>query len=427
MPNTVTQGNVNFPLLNYPNSNLSDARCRTLGELNAHISAGRCPSDGVFSEFLRNFVYLGPLDATKNALCCGIKARLLSCAGLCHIGSSGPGRDYLERDGKLEFAGRDALILLNELPLDIRQTMLDNARLGDRYQIILEFPDIELNIPMGSECFGDGQGALTMAEARALLLGRDMREVSLLVQFAQKMTQTDVACFDNHILHAWLSAIDRCVDGKAAGSFSNEREDLIALGVALRTFANKLAGGSPRDDVLLKRILYQRRGAFAKAGHPGECGLAHNDIAMLLLHSGDRDLAKREFTSAGHEFDKAMSYFLASNMISDAKEFHDHAVRAFQNAENNDLANSVDLRFHKSVEARTPNETMQFESLSSSNAGTVWERMARGFVPVELQLEGDMFSPVDDRVNSSTPRPSMDAISGIFQNESFESGDALST
>ncbi|VVE27464.1 hypothetical protein [Pandoraea anhela] len=346
MPMTNVPENINFPLHRYPDYTLSDARVARLEDFNTQVSLGAYPMDSLFKDFLAHFKYMGLCDAIRNSLSGGVKSRLLSCAALCHIASIGKGRDFLATQGMLEYADRDALTLLNEIPLSERKAMLGSARLGERYQIVIKFEKIDLNIPLGSLCFGNGQGALTVEETRTLLLDRGSRECSLLQQFAREMTQTRTPGFDAQIGHAWMSAIERCVDGGDMANFSRERLDMLSLGTALRALATKEAGYMPRNDGRLANMLNQTRAAFQRAGNPKECALAYADIGTYLLHSGEINRAREAYRYAGEAFDEAMCALLAVKRVADAKGCRDLALQAYGNARDDEAAASVLDRFN---------------------------------------------------------------------------------
>lgn len=292
----------NFPVRHYPDSNLSERRTALLDDFNRRLEAGEWPDDVAFRVFLARFANLGPIDSLRNCFTCGDKADILTRAALCHLSSYGPGRDFLVRDQMLDHAIDASQKLLGALQPDARDQMLRRAWIGPRFQIVLSFPDLTLNLPLGRSCFGAESGALSYDEARTLLLGRDGETPSLLERFISEMDHTHTPYSDIDVWAAWYDCIERCIGGAPVSEFSADPAEVRKLGLALRALGSRVSGCSYTSDLPLIRILVDSLDAFDHAKDGKNVAFGWIDIASYHLQSGDEKRASNAYQHAGGRF-----------------------------------------------------------------------------------------------------------------------------
>ncbi|MCE4062307.1 hypothetical protein LXM60_19085 [Pandoraea sputorum] len=322
----------NFPVQHYPNSNLSERRVALLNDFNRRMEGGSGPDDVEFRGFLARFSNLGPIDSLRNCFTCGDKADILIWAGQCHVSSFGAGRDFLMRDQMLGHATDASQMLLNALQPDARDHMLKHARIGPRFQIVLSFPELALNLPLGRSCFGAEPGALSYDEARTLLLGREGETPSLLERFSSEMEHTRTPYSDIDVWAAWYDCIGRCTGGKPIREFSAHPAELRTLGLALRALGSRISGCSYASDLSLFRILVDSLEAFDHAQDGRNVALGWIDIAVYHQQAGDEKRASSAYMHAGGRFYQEAERLMAEGASAEGNECMVLAHDAYEKA-----------------------------------------------------------------------------------------------
>lgn len=325
----------NFPVRHYPDSHLSERRIALLDDFNRRLEGDRWPDDVEFQGFLSRFAHLGPIDTLRNCFTCPDKedkGDILRWAGQCHVSSYGAGRDFLMRDQRLGDAIDASQKLLSVLQPDARDHMLRRARIGSRFQIVLSFPELALNLPLGRPCFGVEQGALTHDEARLLLLGRDGETPSLLERFSSEMDHTRTPYSDIDVWAAWYACIRCCIGRQPISEFSEDLTEVRSLGFALRALGSRVSGCSYASDLPLFRILADSLTAFDHAQDGKNVGLGWIDIAGYHQQAGDERRANSAYERAGERFAKTAELLLSQEKSAEANECIALAREAYEKA-----------------------------------------------------------------------------------------------
>ncbi|AKC69509.1 hypothetical protein [Pandoraea oxalativorans] len=303
-----------------------------LDDFNRRLEEAGWPDDAEFRGFLARFANLGPIDTLRNCFTCGHKQDILIWAGQCHVSSYGAGRDFLVRDQMLGHAIDASQKLLGALHSDARDHMLRRAWIGPRFQIVLSFPELALNLPLGRSCFGAEPGALSYDEARALLLGRDGDTPSLLEQFSNEMDHTRTPYSDIDVWAAWYACIGRCIGGKPIREFSADPAELRTLGLALRALGSRVSGCSYASDLPLFRILGDSLEAFDHAQDGKNVALGWIDIAGYHLQAGDEQRASSAYMRAGGRFHQIAERLMAQGKSAEGNECLVQAHDAYEKA-----------------------------------------------------------------------------------------------
>ncbi|VVE31498.1 hypothetical protein [Pandoraea commovens] len=331
MISTAPLTGANFPVQRYPDSNLSERRMALLDDFNRRLEGGGSPDDVAFRGFLARFANLGPIDTLRNCFTCGDKADILIWAGQCHVSSYGAGRDFLVRDQMLGHAIDASRELLGALQSDARDHMLRRACIGPRFQIVLSFPELALNLPLGRPCFGDEPGALSYDEARALLLGHDEQTPSLLERFSSEMGHTHTPYSDIDVWAAWYDCIQRCMGGKPIREFSADPAELRTLGMALRALGSRISGCSYTSDLPLFKMLVDSLEAFDHAQDGMNVALGWIDIACYHEQAGDQR-ASSAYMHAGGRFYQIAEQLMAQGKSAEGNEYLVLAQDAYEKA-----------------------------------------------------------------------------------------------
>lgn len=364
----------NFPVRHYPDSNLSERRTALLDDFNRRLEAGEWPDDVAFRVFLARFANLGPIDTLRNCFTCGNKADILVWAGLCHVSSYGAGRDFLVRDQMLDPAIDASQKLLGALQSDARDPMLRHACIGPRFQIVLSFPELALNLPLGRSCFGAEPGALSYDEARTLLLGRDGETPSLLERFISEMGHTHTPYSDIDVWAAWYDCIERCIGGKPIREFSADPAELRTLGLALRALASRVSGCSYTSDLPLFRMLVDSLEAFDHAKDGKNVALGWIDIAGYHLQVGDELRASNAYVHAGGRFYQTAELLMAAGKSAEGNECLVLAQDAYAKAEFHRANAAVNSGASGSTVAQVHAVPNELVSVSETNSDTVNNR-----------------------------------------------------
>ncbi|MFK0378288.1 hypothetical protein [Pandoraea sp. NPDC090278] len=367
---SITGGN--FPVQRYPESNLSERRMALLDDFNGRLEGEHWPDDVEFRVFLARFANLGPIDTLRNCFTGGDKADILIWAGQCHVSSYGAGRDFLVRDQMLGPAIDASQKLLGALQFEARDDMLRRAWIGPRFQIVLLFPELALNLPLGRSCFGAEPGALSYDEARTLLLGRDGETPSLLEQFSREMDQTRTPYSDIDVWAAWYACIERCIGGKPIREFSADPAELRTLGLALRALGSRVSGCSYTSDLPLFRILVDSQDAFSHAKDGKNVGLGWLDIASYHLQAGDAKRASNAYQHAGGMFVQVAERLMAQRQSAEGNECialaHDAYTKAEFHRANAAVNSGASVATVAQVHA-APTEPLNVSEASSDTAG----------------------------------------------------------
>lgn len=310
----------NFPVQRYPDSNLSERRMALLDDLNRRLEGRNSPDDVAFRVFLAQFANLGPIDTLRNCFTGGDKGDILIWTGQCHVSSYGGGRDFLIREQMLGHVIDASQKLLNALQPDARDDMLRRAWVGPRFQIVLSFPELALNLPLGHSCFGAEPGALSYDEARALLLGRDGATPSLLERFSGEMDHTRTPYSDTDVWAAWHACIKCCIGRKPINEFSEDMTVMRTLGFALRALGSRVSGCSNASDLPLLQILLDSVAAFDHVQDWKNAAFGWIDIAGYHLQDGDDRRARRAYRRAGAKFLAAAELLKAQRKSAESNE-----------------------------------------------------------------------------------------------------------
>jgi len=343
-----------------------------LDDFNGHLEGGGLPDDVEFRRFLTKFANLGPIDTLRNCFTCGEKADILIWAGQCHVSSYGPGRDFLVRDQMLDHAIEASHKLLGALQYDARDHMLRSAWIGPRFQIVLSFPELTLNLPMGRSCFGSEPGALSYDEARTLLLGRDGETPSLLERFISEMDHTHTPYSDIDVWAAWFDCIERCMGGKPVSEFSADPAEVRNIGLALRALGSRVSGCSYASDLPLFRMLVDSLDAFDHAQDGKNVALGWIDVASYHLQAGDAQRASNAYQHAGGRFVQVAERLMAQMKSAEGNECivlaHEAYAKAAFHRANAEVNSGAPVSTVAQVHA-APTEPVNFSETSSDTAG----------------------------------------------------------
>lgn len=291
MPEISTTPCPNFPVPNYPNQTLSESRIGRLSEFTRKFDGGGVPSDTAIDTFMSHFAHMGVRDMLLGCMSDGDKKRILCRAARCHVGTFGPGRDFLERRKLLHRVDQDSADLFGALPASVKETMMTRARVGDHGQIVLTLPDTGLRVPLGRTLLGTGEGALTTYEVRQLLMYEDGQLESLLERFSVGLGRVDAQYPDNEACHVWNDLIERCIDGKPIEQFSSDRTTLSLLGFALRALAGRLSARGLHHEFPIQQMLANSAQAYFHAEDPKSCADSLIEMGHCHQRKGDVRLA----------------------------------------------------------------------------------------------------------------------------------------
>ncbi|VVE61359.1 hypothetical protein PAN31117_00551 [Pandoraea anapnoica] len=286
MPEISATSSPNFPVPKYPSQSLSERRIDRLSGFTRMFDRD-VPSDSAIDAFMSHFAHMGLRDMVLGCLSDGEKKRILCLAARCHVGTFGPGRDFLERRRLLHHVDQDAADLFGALPASIKEAMITSALIGDHGQIVFTFPGNGLRIPLGRTLLGTGEGALTMYEVGQLLMYQEGQLESLLEQFSAGLGRVDAEYPDNEACHVWNDLIARCIDGKPIEQFSNDRTMLGVLAFALRELAGRVSARGLHDEFPILRMLTDSAIAYFHADDPKSC--AESLIQMGHFHQQRSD------------------------------------------------------------------------------------------------------------------------------------------
>ena len=256
------------------------------------------PADQVFDDFVRNFdakEMLGPFlrDLPEEK-----KEKILGAAARCHVASLGRGREFLENRKQLHLVDEGSSVMFGALPATLRAAMITRAYVGDRGQVVLPFPDIELSIPVGRTLLGTGDGALTTHEIRELLMHRQGRAHSLLEIFSAKLAHFGAWDVDVETCHVWNDLIDRLIDGEPIVKFSEERAVLDALAFALKDLADRALAWGGGATFPIRRMLVDSAKAYFLAGEYPSSGASLVELGFFQSRKGEFEESASTFGAA---------------------------------------------------------------------------------------------------------------------------------
>ncbi|MFK0378291.1 hypothetical protein [Pandoraea sp. NPDC090278] len=274
-----------------PHQGLFDSAIDQLKDFTARLDGGKCPADQVIEDFIRNFdsrELLGPVLRGQS----DEKTEKVSRAvARCHVASFGQGRDFLAKRNEFHLVDQDSATVFGALPAELRAAMFADARIGDRGQIVIPFPDTWLCIPLGRTSLGTGEGALTTHEIQKLLTDLTGRFHSRLEIFSAKLVQFDGQTPDTETCHVWSDLIDRCIDRKPIAEFSEEEAVLKALASTLMALTDRISERGCGEEFPLVRMLTHCAEAYFLAGDHMACGRALTKLAIFHTRKFDRDAA----------------------------------------------------------------------------------------------------------------------------------------
>jgi len=300
----------NLPIASLPGHQFSDRRLGVLSRFNSEIAENARPPDSVFLAFLNSFMHMGPVDIIRDCFSSsGKKSQVLSRLARCHVATSSAGRDFLAGKEMLPQVSQDAWELLRELTPAARETMLKGAKLGARDLIVVTFPDYELRMPLESDCFGDGDGALSEAESMQLMMNRDDTNRTLISHFATEQKRSHAGYYDSGVLRAWSSFLERCRGQKPIESLG-DRDTLQALALAYRAVARGAATQANHAGIPLVSALRISAQLFDAANKPKASGLVWRDIAKHHHEAGEPSLRIDALKRAGAKLSLAADSLL---------------------------------------------------------------------------------------------------------------------
>ncbi|WP_150736819.1 hypothetical protein [Pandoraea anapnoica] len=329
----------NLPIASLPGHHFSDRRLGELSRFNSTIAENARPPDSVFLAFLNNFTHMGPVDIIRDCFSSGgKKSEVLSRLARCHVATSSAGRDFLVCRDMLRQVNQDAWELLRGLTPAARETMLKGATLGARDLIVLTFPDYELRMPLESDCFGDGDGALSEAESRQLMMKRDDTDRTLIGNFAREQKRSHAGYYDSGVLRAWSSFLERCRGQMPIESFGG-RDTFEALALAYRAVARGAATQANHAGIPLVSALRISAKLFDAADKPKASGLVWRDIAKHHHEAGETSWKIDALNRAGAKLSLAADLFLTLTQEGKAKECLEMAFDVYR--ESGNLAQTI--------------------------------------------------------------------------------------
>lgn len=320
-----------FPVLNYPNLQLSERRVKTLDDFNRQFLVGPPESDSVFDEFLASFTHMGVIDRLCSWLSISRKSEILNSVALGHIASTEAGRDYLNSKDKdaINRAEEGAAYVLKLLMHDDRKRMLAKAEIGQRGQIYLKFLDMDLCLPLGIKCFENRQGLLTHEEVEQLLLVETEGTASGLAQFAECFYSEHVWQLDRDACLAWNAAIDRWVGKRRIKELGEPAEVIEALGSSLLALGRRVPELDDATGFSLHDILSNSAEAFRLVGDRRAYGLALMELGALHLRTGNANDGVGAYRRAADELGREALDLKRGREDSDAVACREDALACF--------------------------------------------------------------------------------------------------
>lgn len=346
-PNSLANG-PNLPITSLPDHQLSDRRLGVLSRFNSEVAENGRPPDSVFLAFLNGFMHLGPVDIIRDCFSSGgKKSEFLSRLARCHVATSNAGRDFLAGKDMLRQVNQDAWELLRALTPAARETMLKGAALGARDLIVVTFPDYELRMPLESDCFGDGDGALSEDESRQLMMNCDDTHRTLIGNFAREQKRSHAGYYDSGVLRAWSSFLERC-RGQTPIERLGGGDTLEALALAYRAVARGAATQPNHAGIPLVSALRISAKLFDAANKPKACGLVWRDIAKHHHEAGETSLKTDALNRAGAKLSYAADGFFELAQEHKARECLEMAFGAYRESGNLAQTRRTGMTLHAS-------------------------------------------------------------------------------
>ncbi|MFK0378293.1 hypothetical protein [Pandoraea sp. NPDC090278] len=344
--NSLTNG-PNLPITSLPDHHFSERRLGVLSRFNSEIAENARPPDSVFLAFLNGFKHMGPVDIIRDCFSSGgKKSEVLSRLAHCHVATSSAGRDFLACREMLRQVNQDAWELLRGLTPAARQAMLEGAKLGARDLIVLTFPDYELRMPLESDCFGDGDGALSEAESMQLMTNCDDTHRTLICNFAREQKRSHAGYYDSGVLRAWSSFLERCRGQKPIESIG-DRDTLEALALAYRAVARGAATQPNHAGIPVVSALRVSAQLFDAANKPKASGLVWRDIAKHHHEAGETTSKIDALDRAGAKLSLASDLFLQLTQEEKARECLEIAFDAYRESGNAAQTSRTGMRLHE--------------------------------------------------------------------------------
>ncbi len=334
IPSNLLANGPNLPIESLPGHHFSDRRLGVLSRFNSAIAENARPPDAVFLAFLNSFTHMGPVDIIRDCFSSGgKKSEILSRLARCHVATSSAGRDFLAGKEMLRQVSQDARELLRGLTPAARETMLRGATLGARDLIVITFPDYELRMPLESDCFGDGDGALSEAESRQLMTNCDDTDRTLIGNFAREQKRSHAGYYDSGVLRAWISFLERCRGQKPIESLGG-RDTLQALALAYRAVARGATTQANHAGIPLVSALRISAKLFDAANRPKASGLVWRDIAKHHHEAGETSMRIDALNRAGAKLSLAADLFLTLAQEEKARECLEMAFDVYRESGN---------------------------------------------------------------------------------------------
>ncbi|UVA80257.1 hypothetical protein [Pandoraea commovens] len=334
IPSNSLANGPNLPIESFPGHHFSDRRLGVLSRFNSAITESARPPGAVFLAFLNGFVHMGPVDIIRDCFSSGgKKSEILSRLARCHVATSSAGRDFLAGKEMLRQVNQDARELLRGLTPAARQTMLKGTRLGARDLIVLTFPDYELRMPLESDCFGDGDGALSEAESRQLMSNRDDTDRTLIGNFAREQKRSHAGYYDSGVLRAWSSFLERCRGQTPIESLGGQ-DRLHELALAYRAVARGAATQANHAGIPLASALRISAKLFDAANRPKASGLVWRDIAKHHHEAGETSMRIDALNRAGAKLSLAADLFLTQTQEEKARDCLEMAFDVYRESGN---------------------------------------------------------------------------------------------
>ncbi|WP_150575580.1 hypothetical protein [Pandoraea aquatica] len=267
-----------------------------LDDFNRQCKDGASASDHVFEEFVAQFSLIGRLDFCRNWLTHNWKPEILTNVARGHMSSLDSGRNYLngkEKDA-LRKAENTALEILPLLFTDDRREMLKTADFGERGQIFMRFPDIDLRVPLGKECFEDRDRGLKQHEIEKLFVNQEGTSPSMFERFARQFDidnddwgPKNPQILDQEACSTWSTAINRWLGDRPIANLVASGDVMRALGVALRTLGWRAATFEDNEDLKFGDLLRKSAEAFYRYGSTQAYCSRLVEIGELYARAGD--------------------------------------------------------------------------------------------------------------------------------------------
>ncbi|QDX20336.1 hypothetical protein FP568_03070 [Pandoraea pnomenusa] len=289
MINADVQSVSTFPFQGYPASQLSARRLAVLDEFDAAMDTGAAPRHAI-ETFLKSFTSMGPWDSFKDWFAHGgTKQDVLVAVARCHVASFEEGQCFFAGGDDRDSVNVDSLTVLRELNPDVRSAILASPTLGANQQIHFFLPGTSLCVPLGTACLGDGDGALTRAEAVGVLTQGVEDAGPLLAQFIASERSS-------RFLTVWRDLLERARH-ENGWKEAMTPENVERVGFVCEHIA------SQAESSALGALWYRHAAeAFCEADSHENAARAFVNAASVFSGAHDEKSAKTASRNAGYAF-----------------------------------------------------------------------------------------------------------------------------